>query len=78
VSAVDAEALRAELRRQLRARPYWTSAVFVGVGWVIGRTLPLRAVLALASLGARTALVSTFESAILGQLRPREREEVTR
>jgi endonuclease/exonuclease/phosphatase family metal-dependent hydrolase len=69
------ESLRAELQRQLRERPYWTSAMFVGLGWVIGRTLPLRAVLAVAGLGARTALAARLESAVLGQFRPQQREE---
>ena len=72
---MDIEAMRSELRRQLRERPYWTSAVFVGLGWVLGRTLPLRAVVAVAGLGARTAIASKLESAVLGQFRPRQREE---
>lgn len=62
--------LQGELQRQLRERPYWTSAVLVGMGWVVGRTLPLRALFAVAGFGARTALLSTLESAVLDQIRP--------
>jgi hypothetical protein len=72
---MDVESMRSELRKQFRERPYWTGAVFVGLGWVVGRTLPLRAVLAVAGLGARTALAAKLESAVLGQLRPQEQEE---
>jgi hypothetical protein len=64
------ERLEAELRANLRDRPYWTSAMLVGVGWVIGRTLPLRALFAIAGFGARTALVSSLENAVLDQVRP--------
>ena len=61
--------LQGELRRQLRERPYWTSAVLVGMGWVVGRALPLRALFAVAGFGARTALLSTIEGAMVDQMR---------
>jgi len=61
--------LEAELRRQLRERPYWTSAMVFGVGWLVGRTLPARALFAVAGLGARTALLAGVENAVLDQLR---------
>lgn len=63
------ERFEAELRRQLRERPYWTSAMAFGVGWFIGRTLPAGALIAVAGLGARTALLASVENAVLGQLR---------
>ena len=64
------ERIESELRANLRDRPYWTSAMLVGVGWVIGRTLPLRALFAIAGFGARTALVSSLENTVLDQVRP--------
>lgn len=61
--------LETELRRQLRDRPYWTSAMVFGVGWLVGRTLPMRVLFAVAGLGARSALLATVENAVLDQLR---------
>jgi hypothetical protein len=62
--------LESELRTNMRERPYWTTAMLVGVGWVIGRTLPMGALFAIAGLGARTALMTSLESAVVGQVRP--------
>jgi len=59
-----------ELRTNLRERPYWTTAALVGVGWLLGRSLPLRAVLTVASIGARAAMVAAFEDAVTGRVRP--------
>ena len=44
-------------------------AMAFGVGWFIGRTLPAGALIAVAGLGARTALLASVENAVLGQLR---------
>jgi len=64
------ERLRDELVTSVRERPYWTGALLCGVGWMMGRTLPVRAVVTVASFGARTALLATMETAILDRLRP--------
>jgi hypothetical protein len=58
---MDTQRLKTELVRQLRARPYWTTAGVFCVGWVLGRTLPLRAVLAMAGIGARAAVAVAIE-----------------
>jgi hypothetical protein len=55
----------------MRERPYWTTAAFVGVGWIVGRTLPLRSVLAVAGIGARAAMVAAVEHAVIERVRPR-------
>jgi len=67
---VDFQRLAEEVRSQVRERPYWTTAAFVGVGWIIGRTLPLRAVLAMAGIGARAAMASALEHAVIERVRP--------
>jgi hypothetical protein len=46
---------------QLRARPYWTTAAIVGVGWILGRSVPVGAVLAMAGVGARAAMALAIE-----------------
>jgi lauroyl/myristoyl acyltransferase len=75
---VDFQRLAEEVRSQVRERPYWTTAAFVGVGWIIGRTLPLRAVLAVAGIGARAAMAAALEHAVIERVRPRaaQTEEV--
>lgn len=52
------------LREQLRERPYWTTAAIVGVGWILGRSLPLGAVLTVAGIGARAAVASALENVV--------------
>ena len=52
------------LREQLRERPYWTTAAFVGVGWILGRSLPLGALLTVAGIGARAAVASALENVV--------------
>jgi len=56
------------LRAQMRERPYWTTAACVGVGWMLGRSLPLRALLAVGGLAARAAAASALESVIVDQV----------
>ncbi len=67
---MDPQRVVEELRTQLRERPYWTAAAIVGVGWILGRSLPLRAVLAVAGIGARTALAAALEGAVSDRMRP--------
>ena len=67
---MDPQRIAAELRTQLRERPYWTTAAIVGVGWILGRSLPLRAVLAVAGIGARAAMAAALEGAITDRVRP--------
>jgi hypothetical protein len=52
------------LREQLRERPYWTTAAIVGVGWILGRSLPLGALLTVAGIGARAAVASALENVV--------------
>jgi hypothetical protein len=52
--------------------------VLVGMGWVVGRTLPLRVLFAVAGFGARTALLSTIENTMLDQMRTHLGEKETR
>ena len=68
---MDPHRIAEELRWQLRERPYWTTAAIVGVGWILGRSLPLRAVLAVAGIGARTAISAALESEVSHRMRPR-------
>lgn len=56
------------LRAQMRERPYWTTAACVGVGWMLGRSLPLRALFAVGGLAARAAAASALEAAIVHQV----------
>jgi hypothetical protein len=68
---MEYEKLVDELIVQLRRRPYATLACVLGVGWLIGRTIPLRGVVALAGVGARAALSSGLDSAVRGGFRGR-------
>ena len=68
---MDTQRIKAELVSQLRARPYGTLAAIVGVGWILGRSLPVRAVLAMAGVGARAAMAVAIEDVA----RPRARAE---
>lgn len=68
---MDAQHIAEELRTQLRERPYWTTAAIVGVGWILGRSLPLRAVLAVASIGVQAAMANAFEGVATDCVRPR-------
>ena len=68
---MDPQRIAEELRTQLRERPYWTTAAIVGVGWILGRSLPLRAVLAVAGIGARAALAAALEDVVGRRMRPR-------
>ena len=73
---MEPQAIVTSLRENLRERPYWTTAAFVGVGWILGRSLPLRAVLAVAGIGARAAVASALEDVVrqrvFGELPPDE------
>jgi len=69
---VDLQRLAAEVRSQVRERPYWTTAAFFGVGWILGRSrLPLRAVLAVAGIGARAVIAAVLEDVVLEGVRSR-------
>jgi len=68
---MDPQRIAEELRSQLRERPYWTIATIVGVGWILGRSLPLRAALAVASIGARAAMAAALQDVISDRARPR-------
>lgn len=68
---MDPQQIAEELRTQLRERPYWTTATIVGVGWILGRSLPLRAVLAVASIGAQAAMAAALEGVAADCVRPR-------
>lgn len=66
---MELESVVDELNQQLRARPYTTLACLLGVGWLLGRTLPVRGVIALAGVGARAALSGALDSALRGGVR---------
>ena len=68
---MDLQRIAEELRSQVGERPYWTIAAVVGVGWVLGRSLPTRAVLAVAGIGVRAAMGAALEDAIGDRIRPR-------
>ena len=69
---MDLQRLAAEVRSQVRERPYWTTAACVGVGWILGRSrLPLRAVLAVAGIGARAVIAAVLEDVVLEGVRSR-------
>ena len=68
---MNPQRIAAELCAQLRERPYWTSAAIVGVGWIVGRSMPLRAVAAVAGIGARAALAVALEDLVTDRTRPR-------
>lgn len=61
---METDELAAGLREQLRDRPYWTTAAFVGVGWILGRSLPLKVLLTVAGIGARAAVASALENVV--------------
>ncbi len=68
---MDPQHIAEELRTQLRERPYWTTAAIVGVGWILGRSLPVRAVIALAGIGVRAAMTGALEDMVIDRVRPR-------
>ena len=68
---MDPQRIAEELRLQLRERPYWTLAAVVGVGWILGRSLPLRAALAVGSIGARMAIATALDDVVADCVRPR-------
>ena len=68
---MDPQRIAEELRSQLGERPYWTIAAVVGVGWILGRSLPLRAALAVAGIGARAVMAAALEDVVSGRVRPR-------
>jgi lauroyl/myristoyl acyltransferase len=71
---MEPQRLVADLRRNFRERPYWTTAAIVGVGWILGRSLPLRALIAVAGIGARAAVATALEDAVRDRVRPRRNE----
>jgi len=73
---MDRQHLLGDLREQLRERPYWTTAALVGVGWILGRSLPVRTLLALGGLGVRAAMGSAIEVAVRNQMRPAGKGEM--
>ena len=75
---MNPQRIAAELCAQLRERPYWTTAAIVGVGWIVGRSLPLRAVAAVAGIGARAALAVALEDLVTDRGRPRPARPDTR
>jgi hypothetical protein len=68
---MDRQRIAEELREQLGERPYWTIAAVVGVGWVLGRSLPPRAVLAVAGIGVRAVMAAALEDVVTDRIRPR-------
>ncbi len=67
---MDLKRLAEELRTQLRERPYWTTAAIVGVGWILGRTLPPRALVTVVGIGARAAMATAIEDVVSARVRP--------
>ena len=66
---MEFESVVDELSQQLRTRPYTTLACLIGVGWILGRSVPLRGMVALAGVGARAALTGALDSALRGGVR---------
>jgi hypothetical protein len=66
---VDTQAVLAELSDQLQERPYMTLAGLIGVGWILGRSVPLRALFAVAGVGARAAVAGTVERTVRDRMR---------
>jgi len=60
----DLGALANEAREQLRARPYLTLVGIGLAGYLIGRQLPLRSLLAVGGIGARAAMTTAVEGAL--------------
>lgn len=67
---MEPQRLVADLRQNFRERPYWTTAAIVGVGWILGRSLPLRALIAVAGIGARAAVATALEDAFRNRVQP--------
>jgi len=76
---MDVQQIAEEVRSQLRERPYWTTAAIVGIGWVLGRSFPLRVVLAVAGIGARAVMAAALDDVVTDRVRPRSarKEEAT-
>lgn len=72
---MDPQQIRASLREQLRERPYWTTGALVAVGWVLGRSLPVRALIAVAGIGARAAVASAIEDVVRDRVNGRGDKE---
>ena len=68
---MDPQRIADELRSQVRERPFWTIAAIVGIGWILGRSVPLRGVLTVAGIGARAAMAAAIEDVVSGRMRPR-------
>ncbi len=68
---MEPQRLIADLRQNFRERPYWTTAAIVGVGWILGRSLPLRALIAVAGIGARAAVATALEDVVRDRVRSR-------
>ena len=66
---MDTQAVIGELTDQLQERPYLTLAGLVGVGWILGRSVPLRALFAVAGVGARAAVAGTVERTVRDRMR---------
>jgi hypothetical protein len=56
------------LTEQLQARPYATLAGLVGIGWILGRRVPLRALFGMAGIGARAAVATAVERRVMDRL----------
>ena len=72
---MEPQRLIADLRQNFRERPYWTTAAIVGVGWILGRSLPLRALIAVAGIGARAAVATALEDVVRDRGRSRSDDE---
>jgi hypothetical protein len=68
---VELGTIEAELEAELEEHPYATLAVVAGIGWMLGRTRPWGALLALGGVVLGTALASTVESTQREGLRAR-------
>jgi len=66
---MDAQAVLGELSDQLQERPYLTLAGLVGLGCILGRAVPLRALFAVAGVGARAAFAGTLERTVRDRMR---------
>jgi hypothetical protein len=67
---MDPQRIAEELRTQLGERPYWTIAAVVGVGWLLGRSLPSRTVLTVAGIGVRAVMAAVLEDVVSDRIRP--------
>ena len=66
---MDTQTVIGELTDQLQERPYLTLVGLVGVGWILGRAVPLRALFAVAGVGARAAVAGTVERTVRERIR---------